>query len=409
MDHKTLSLAPHEDTHRVDRLLDAHRAGFSLAQPFYTDPDVFHAELKAIWQREWLFAGLTCELPKPGSWFKLDVANASVVVTRDQTGTIRAFHNTCRHRGSRLCTATSGTSRNFTCPYHQWTYAGSGELIFARDMGPDFDKSQFSLHPVHVRELAGYLFVSLADHPPSFDEFADCVAPYLLPHRFADARVVAESTLVERANWKLVIENNRECYHCRAGHPELLRTIADIEDTNDPKCSPAFREKALRDEARWAQQGLPYRLATHPQGWQVVRVPMARGQSFTTSGQPASKRLMGELPDFDVGSARLLHFPNTWNHALGDHAIAFRVTPIGPQTTEVTTKWLVHKDAVEGVDYSLDDLTAVWKATNDQDRTLAENNQLGINTPGYQPGPYSPEFEVGVLAFIDWYLRAMRG
>lgn len=392
---------------KVAELVSAHSRGRSLAQPFYNDPVVFEAELKAIWHRQWLFAGLSCEVSQPGMWFKYDIAQASVIIARDQSAQLRAFHNTCRHRGSQICTAERGMSRNFTCPYHQWTYANDGHLMFARDMGPDFDKSLHSLIPVHVREVAGYIFVSLADEPLPFDAFANAVAPYLLPHQLGQGKVVAESTIIERANWKLVLENNRECYHCRVSHRELLATIAEIEDTNDPRCAPAFRDKLKADEARWDEQGLPYRLVADPEGWQIVRVPMAQGQSFTMTGEPASRRLMGTLPDFEVGSTRLLHFPNTWNHALGDHAIAFRVTPMGPQTTAVTTKWIVHADAVEGVDYDLDTLTAVWTATNDQDRVLAENNQLGINSPGYRPGLYSPEMEGGVMAFIDWYLDAM--
>lgn len=399
---------PQHAESRVADLITSHRPGLSLAQPFYADAAVFRAEIEAIWHRQWIFAGMACEVSKPGMWFRYDIAHASVIVTRDQNSELRAFHNTCRHRGSRICSAERGNSRTFTCPYHQWTYAATGDLMRARDMGDDFDKSNYSLTPVHIREVAGYVFISLAEQAPSFDAFVQGVTPYLARHQLGQAKVAHESTLIERANWKLVIENNRECYHCRVSHPELLRTIAEVEDTSDPRCPPGYREKLMADESRWDEQGLPYSLIADPEGWQIVRVPMVNGKSFTMTGEPASRRVMGELPDFDVGSVRLLHFPNTWNHALGDHAIAFRVTPIDEQTTAVTTKWLVHADAVEGVDYDLDTLTHVWNATNNQDRKLAENNQLGINTPGYRPGPYSPESEGGVMAFIEWYMKEMR-
>lgn len=393
----------------VETLLATHRPGYSLAQPFYSNEEVFEAELKSIWHKQWIFAGLSCEIPDAGAWFKVDLGKASAVIVRGHDGAVRAFHNTCRHRGSRICLAEKGRSRNLTCPYHQWTYDSQGKLIFAKEMGEGFDKGEHSLKSINVEEVGGYLFICLSDNPPPFEEFRTSVLPYLARHDLADAKVAFESTIIEKANWKLVIENNRECYHCGGSHPELLKTIAEVEDTSDPKCSPAYIEKAQNDEQRWNEQGLAYSLTKNvEQGWQIVRVPMARGLSFTMDGQPASSRLMGVLPDFDVGSVRLLHFPNTWNHALGDHALAFRVLPIDAQTTAVTTKWLVHKDAVEGQDYDLDKLTKVWSATNDQDRTLAENNQLGINSPGYQPGPYSDSFEYGVLAFIEWYLQAMR-
>lgn len=393
----------------VERLINEHRPGYSLAQAFYKDTTVFQAELEALWFKQWLFAGLECELGEPGMWFKLDLGEASAIIIRSHDGAVRAFHNTCRHRGSRLCSTDKGKSRNLTCPYHQWTYDSQGKLLFAKEMGDDFDKTEHGLNPIHVESVGGYIFINFAAEPTPFEAFKSGIAPYLQPHQLSSAKVVFESTIIENANWKLVVENNRECYHCAGSHPELLKTIAEVEDTSDPKCSPAYVQKSQADEQRWVGQNLPYKLIKGADsGWQIVRVPMARGLSFTMDGQPASSRLMGELPDFDVGSVRLLHFPNTWNHALGDHALAFRVLPLDAQRTAVTTKWMVHKDAVEGVDYDLEKLTKVWLATNDQDRTLAENNQLGINSPSYRPGPYSQYFEYGVLAFIDWYLAALR-
>ena len=94
--------------------------------------------------------------------------------------------------------------------------------------------------------------------------------------------------------------------------------------------------------------------------------------------------------------------------SLPDHAIVFRLLPISPTQTEVTSKWLVHKDAVEGKDYDLKALTEVWLATNDEDRRVVEENQKGILSPAYEPGPYSPSQEEGVIHFVDWYVRTMR-
>ena len=132
------------------------------------------------------------------------------------------------------------------------------------------------------------------------------------------------------------------------------------------------------------------------------------GESMTMDGKPACKKLLGTLTDSDLGSVRLLNLPNSWNHLQGDHCIAFRVLPLSPQATLVTTKWLVHKDAVEGVDYDVERLSKVWLATNEQDRALAEHNQLGINSKAYEPGPYSQTIEFGVQSFIDWYTGEMQ-
>ena len=140
----------------------------------------------------------------------------------------------------------------------------------------------------------------------------------------------------------------------------------------------------------------------------MARVPLMDNQeSFTMSGKAAVSRRMGTIPWNDAGSLMFYHFPSSWNHFLPDHAIVFRILPISPTETEVTTKWLVHKDAVEGVDYDLQKLTEVWLATNDEDRRVVEENQRGILSPAYQPGPYSPTQEAGVIHLIDWYCGLM--
>lgn len=399
------------DDTKLNALLAACVPGRPLPQAFYKDEDLFAADMALIWERQWLFAGLSCEIKRPGDWFTVAIGETSVVVIRDRDDTIRAFFNTCRHRGSRICAGERGTARRLTCPYHQWTYGLDGKLMFARNMGETFDPSKYGLKPVSCEVVAGYIFISLAQEPQDFSSFSARVTPYLAPHGLERAKIAFESTIVEKGNWKLVLENNRECYHCAANHPELLRTISEYDGPTDPRYGSdgvVFAAKTACDEARWAAAGLPYAPVEEAPEYRLVRAAMERGVSFTMSGEAASRRVMGTLPEQDVGSLRLLRFPNTWNHALGDHAVAFRLLPLGPRETQVTTRWLVHEEAVEGVDYDLDTLTEVWKATNEQDQRLVETNQLGINSLGYEPGEYSPLVESGVMAFIAWYLDALR-
>ena len=126
--------------------------------------------------------------------------------------------------------------------------------------------------------------------------------------------------------------------------------------------------------------------------------------SYTMSGGRAVKRhLTPRVTEPMIGTLLLFHYPSTWNHVLGDHASTFRVIPIDATHTEVTTKWLVHKDAVEGVDYDLDRVTSVWRATSEQDWELCENNYAGIRSRAYFPGPLSPVTENSVEAFLAWY------
>jgi Rieske 2Fe-2S family protein len=156
-------------------------------------------------------------------------------------------------------------------------------------------------------------------------------------------------------------------------------------------------------------EGLPSRFQIAESGqYRVSRIPlMDHARSYTMSGAPAVSKRMGNVPDRELGTLMFFHFPSTWNHFLGDMVISFRVLPLGPLRTEVVSKWLVHKDAVEGIDYDLKTMTEVWVATNREDAELVERNQRGINSPAYEPGPYSLDYEDGVIQFIDWYARLM--
>ena len=130
--------------------------------------------------------------------------------------------------------------------------------------------------------------------------------------------------------------------------------------------------------------------------------------SFTMDGKAGVKRPLNDtVREADLGTLLLFHYPTIWNHVLADHAISFRLLPISPTRTELTTKWLVHKDAVEGVDYDVDRLTEVWRATNESDRRVCQENQIGVNSPAYDPAPYSPVHEGGVIQFVDWYCREL--
>ena len=395
---------------RTQELLLRQKSGFSLDRELYVSPETYALDLELIYYRDWLFVGHDCELTKPGSYLTVQVGDYPVIVIRSADGEIRAFHNACRHRGSRLCSAEKGTIAKLVCPYHQWTYELDGRLLFARDMGPGFDPASYGLKPVYCQDVAGYLFICVADQAPDFAPVRAMIEPYLAPHRLRDAKVVHETTIIENGNWKLVWENNRECYHCAGSHPELCRTFPDTPthaDNDGSAGDPAII--ALWDKCR--ALGLPsgFDVADDAQ-YRITRLPLLRNaESYTLSGKPAVKRPLSDaVRSSGLGALLLYHYPTTWNHVLGDHAISFRVLPIGPMQTAVTTKWMVHRDAVEGVDYDLDELTKVWLATNDQDRKVVEENQIGVNSPAYQPGPYSPSQEAGVIQFVDWYTGTMR-
>ncbi len=394
--------------HDLLQLLAARKSGYALERPFYTDPGIFEADLETIWYRDWLFAIPACELEKPGSYVTCQIGAYRVIIVRGQDGAVRAFHNSCRHRGSVICKGAKGNVPKLVCPYHQWTYELDGRLIWARDMGPDFDASAHGLKPVHCRDLAGLIYICLAEDAPDFDAFANLARPYLDVHDLANAKIAFESKIVENGNWKLVWENNRECYHCGGNHPALCRTFPDdpvITGIEDGEPAPHLRAHFERCEGA----GLTslFRMGGSGQ-FRLARMPLKVGaKSYTMDGKAAVTRALGRVPFDDAGALLKFHYPTTWNHFLPDHSIVFRVTPLSPTETEVCTKWLVHKDAVEGRDYDLKRLSEVWMATNDEDRRVVEDNQQGIDSPAYEPGPYSQLHEAGVIQFVDWYCRTM--
>jgi len=290
--------------------------------------------------------------------------------------------------------------RNEYQVYEMHDYVIDGPAFRESRLFPDFLK--------RIRQLSEIVARSICE-APDFEPFRARVEPYLAPHRLGEAKVAHEETIVQRGDWKLVWENNRECYHCAANHPELCRTFAEAAATVGGERAAQHPEiAALWD--RCERAGLPCRFEISADaGHRVVRMPLAGDAvSYTMTGAAAVARPLADLGEGRLGTLMLYHYPSVWTHVLADHAVTFRVLPRGPRETELTTRWLVHKDAVEGVDYSVEDLTRVWRATNDQDRRVVEENQRGISSPAYRPGPYSPEEEAGVAEFVDWYCATVR-
>lgn len=386
------------------KLIGEREPGQSLPQAFYTDDDVFQHDLEKLWNRQWVFVASAAEFTKTGSYVTVQLGSFTVVLVRGKDELVRAFHNTCRHRGSRICSQVKGTSSRLVCPYHQWTYELDGKLIWARDMGTEFKPSDHSLTTVRCETAGGMVFICLADPAPDFSQVKAAADLYSAPHRIDELKVAHQSTIIEKGNWKLVLENNRECYHCAGQHPSLCRSYNDNPDlvgSDDSAEAAEGQAHVLRCE----QAGLPSRYIIAPDGqWRLVRIPLLEDAiSYTMDGQLAAPLIPG-IPFANAGTLLFFHYPNTWNHYLSDHVLNFRVLPVSATETEVQTTWLVHRDAVEGKDYDLTRLTEVWEITNDEDRRVVEENQIGISSPAYRPGPYSTKQESGVDQFINWYL-----
>ncbi|MGY0399410.1 MAG: aromatic ring-hydroxylating oxygenase subunit alpha [Ostreibacterium sp.] len=389
------------------KLLDRRVRGNSLEADFYNDQNILDLELKAIFEHEWMFAGNSSEIPNAGDYLTTMIGKTGVIVTRTEEGVLRAYQNSCRHRGSIVCLEAKGHANKFVCPYHQWTYGLDGSLLHAGEMNKNFDPASHSLIPVNLELMAGLIYVCIADNPPDFSNFRHQVEPYITPHQPDNCKVAFEMSIIENANWKLVVENNRECYHCAAAHPELTFSLTSFALPDDPRSNDFFSELMPRKAKDWDALGLPHKPVDGGQKFRCIRLPFVNeALSMTLDGSLASRKLLGDFEDPDLGSVRMFHVPHNWNHFSSDYILHTTVNPISPDKTLLTTKWLVHKDAVEGWDYDIEHLTAVWKATNSQDATLAENNHRGTRAQGYRTGPYS-ESEFMLVDFTNWYADKM--
>ena len=412
-------LVAHEDARQLaSALVQRRRPGWSLEAPFYTSQDVFDLDLEAIWARHWIHVGVSADVPEPGDYVTVEIGGYSVVIVRGTDKVIRAFHNVCRHRGARVINDAKGTAAKLVCRYHNWAYDLDGPLAFAEHMAPDLDTSCLGLKPVHLRNLCGLLFICLADEPPTdFDDMARTVEPYLAPHRIEDCKIAFEDDVVVQGNWKATMENNRECYHC-AGHPELLKIFFQFFAHTEADVKPrqrAYYERYRRIQSEmldiWRENQLPHelveRLDNRPTAFRLERLALDNaGESYTADTRIACKRLLGSFINPRLGALSLHTQPNSWNHFLSDHAVIFDVLPLAPGSTRLRTKWLVQRDAIEGRDYDLENLTSIWRKTNAQDATFVRWQQSGVESPAYEPGPYSPN-ENQVEKFIAWYVNRL--
>jgi Rieske 2Fe-2S family protein len=400
----------------IDRACASYRTGGPLPRDFYVSPDIFKADMDRIWRRYWLYAGHVCIIPKPGDWMTWNIGYDSVIVSRGQDNEIRAFHNTCRHRGAKVCREEHGSGRAFTCPYHAWTYELDGRLRTPTEREFGVHQSKLGLHPVPLKDIGGILFVALGDDPVSFERVVEEVAPKMLHQGLNDAKLAKTMRYHVKANWKLIFENNRECYHCNTAHPEYVkgtydtaRFVPNLEAEVEQQTEAAlcrFRNLGLEIDGVMASSEMTGAY------WRAARTPLMEGwKTQSLDGKPVAP-LMGTFREKNAwsdGTLRTTIFPNFWQHASDDHAVSTRITPLDATNCQVDVYWFVHKDAVEGRDYQLDKLMPFWQRTSEQDWEICTANQAGVLSPRYEPGPYSKVRETNVQHFIDWYLGALAG
>lgn len=207
---------------------DADNA-WTLPKVFYTSKQVFEREKEEIFAKSWIAVGHCSEVAKANEYFTRKVIGENIIVIRGKDNVLRAFYNVCPHRGHELLSG-SGKSKNvITCPYHAWTFKLDGSLALARNCEnvANFDKENSNLVSLKVEEHAGFIFINM-------DPEATCVADQLpgFAEKLGEAcKVVKDLKLAARfvtetpANWKVIVDNYQECYHCGPAHPGFADSV----------------------------------------------------------------------------------------------------------------------------------------------------------------------------------------
>lgn len=379
--------------------------GMSLPQPFYADEEIYKRDVKWLRENMWWMLGHESQVPNSGDYFLYEFDQDSVIVIRDHHDKIKAYHNVCRHRGSRICTKAAGNALVLTCPYHAWSYGLDGRLIGASLTSADFDKKRYALFPCHVRVHCGLIFLSLAESPPDFDAYIGFLTRELDLQDVQHSKVVKRNLLSARANWKLLAENNLECYHCRPAHPTYCAAHPGVPLVVGPEENLHERVRTVlpdSDTERKRQVTPKYTGHASPDFQLLQRLKIGEGCSTESlHGKPVAP-LMGKSTYEGVQTVAL---PNPLTNVVlnPDYVVLYTFTPRSARRTDVAVIWLVQEAAVEGVDFNPVNVSAVWEPTLQEDKTLAENTQLGIDSTSYRPGPYV-ETERFVADFDLWYL-----
>ena len=344
----------------------------------YNNAQLSRLEFERVLKPSWQIVCHVNSIPKTGDFQTLDLGSDSVMVLRDRDGSIRAFHNVCRHRGARLLDGAGNCPTAVTCPYHGWTYRHDGGLIGmpVRESFPGLDRSLYGLRPVRVEVALSFVWICLAGDPPPiatvWGELADELAPYRLEDMVPLGPITQESWPVD---WKIAMDNYLESYHVPIGHPGLYRMFTpDYEDQKAvPGVARGLSWMRENDSPRWAEgryQRMIGKVATH--------LPAELRRCW---------RFYSALPNLGIDV-----FP--------DQMDFFQVLPDGPGRCLI-------RGAVFGLPDERREMRAVRYLSsrintqvNNEDKWLCSRVQRGLASPSYRPGPLS-QLERWMLEFHD--------
>jgi Rieske 2Fe-2S family protein len=360
----------------------------TLPTEWYLDPAHYARELEAIWYRDWVCVGRLEQIPEPGDYFLAEIGSQQIIVTRDADRVPRAWHNTCRHRGSVLCTSSKGRFRNgrIICPYHTWTYDLDGRLISTpfRIDSSDFDAGNYSLYDVAIDTWGGFIFVCLDESPgQSLGEFLGDERELLSSWPLEALVVVREEVVDLDCNWKIFWENYSECYHCPRVHPELCKVVPLYgEGLTDHMQQPDWQPD---DNNVHGEPGVSDGMNT----WTLD----GRSGLPEFEGLDEDKKAAGMWFASFAGSMFVVGHPQ--------YVRSVRLSPMGPERIRLVVQWLLLPGIAEQYPDELDHIHGLSRLIVEQDGRACELNQRGLHSRRHREGVLVPQ-ENWVADFHDW-------
>jgi Rieske 2Fe-2S family protein len=338
----------------------------TLPGRFYHDPAIYAQELQTMFSRMWLCVGREEDIEKPGDYLTRTVGDESVVVLRDAGGSVNAFHNVCRHRGSRLLSEPSGSGlKHVQCPYHAWTYGLDGALKVAPHMedAREFDKPKFGLNRVRLERWDGFLFINFSNEGPGLMEFLGDMGTKFARYGMSGLRRGKRIDYTVATNWKMLAENYSECYHCALIHPELNKV--------------SHYTSGETDLVNQATVG----------GWMDLRKD--EYQTMSLSGKSNRPPFKGISPEDHRRIHYYIVYPNMLLSLHPDYVMTHTIWPSGPGRSDIVCEFLFDKDEVARPDFDPSDAVDFWDLTNRQDWHVCELAFQGTQSGGYTKGRLS--------------------
>jgi Rieske 2Fe-2S family protein len=361
-----------------------------LPREAYVDPAVFE------WEQGTIFAGWRCvghadDIAAIGSQKAVGSGANGVLLVRGEdsgskNGDIRAFANSCRHRGHELLSCgTEIKRRNIVCPYHAWAYRLDGTVRNAPGFKDNedfhFDAGEFGLAELRLVNWHGWLFVDPSGRDVEFTEHVAGLEDVITPYRPEELTIVARHSYELETNWKVIAENYQECYHCSSIHPELSRI------------SPPTSGENLDLPGSWMG------------GWMSM---IDEAETMSMDGKSGGVAIKG-LSEHELRTVMyLVGYPNLLVSLHPDYIMTHVMTPLAVDRTHVECAWAFPKEVAEKPDFDPSYAVDFWDLTNRQDWTACESVQRGLSSPHARPGPLAPD-EDGVYQFVTRVAKAYRG